>query len=265
MNNLSALDIYETLVTTANIISRTKYASYFSLKGGTVLISKMFENNRQDLFRMTRDIDVHCSSKDIWNSFCSDFSIIMNNNNAGYRYTITKRRAEAKGFVSSDSLQIRVDLPNGGTTIIGMDMNIKSDSIIDVEFNSLLNMSTYSIYTMLSDKIVSISSESIYRRIKDLYDLCVIISMYDINLDELLCRIRIKHPDKAVNLKNMITSSNMNDLRHAYEKFTGILNKPDFEYIIGLSQRFLYPIYKKNIPANCIWRRNISSWESCIM
>lgn len=43
---------------------------HFALKGGTVLIARLIENNRLDLFRRITDIDIHCSNKEVWDNFC---------------------------------------------------------------------------------------------------------------------------------------------------------------------------------------------------
>lgn len=85
------IDIYGYLVYTINLISNSVYGKYFILKGGSALVSKMIENNRKDLYRLTSDIDIHCNSWDIWTNFCRDIIPILNSNDRGYHYTVKRR------------------------------------------------------------------------------------------------------------------------------------------------------------------------------
>ena len=64
MNNLD--DIYKYLVDTANLISQSSFSDKMILKGGSVLISKMIENSRLDLYRKTTDLDIHCDKREVW-------------------------------------------------------------------------------------------------------------------------------------------------------------------------------------------------------
>lgn len=173
-------------------------------------------------------------------------------------YKLTKRRSETKGLDTSDSLQFEVYNTNNGDKVkFKIDMNIKSNSIITCEYSPILNMNTYDALTMLSDKIVVVSSEKIFRRVKDLYDLCVIVSMYNINYLDIINHLNVKHPN--VQLKNMLKSSNFEDIGHAYSKYQGIENKPNIEVLFNIALTFLYPIYQK-IEGNMIWNSQTLCW-----
>jgi hypothetical protein len=250
------VDIYEYLRYTINLISQTEYKDIFILKGGSVLVSKMIEANRLDLYRITTDIDIHCNSKEIWINFSNNVETILNNNDRGYVYKLIKRRSDTKGLNTSDSLAFELN-DKGNIIKFKMDMNIKSNSIITIEYSPLLNMSTYDAYTMLSDKIVTISSQFIYRRIKDLYDLSVLSSLYNFQYSEVIKYLSIKHPD--VNLVNMMNTVNYEALEHAYSKYTGITNKPDFRVLLTICTSFMYPIYN-GYKGELIWNTNTQTW-----
>ena len=169
-------DIYEYLRYTANLIAASEFGNQLVLKGGSVLISKLIECNRLDLYRLTTDLDIHCDKKEVWIAFYTNIENILNNNDRNYIYRVEKRRSEIKGLETSDSL--RFSLNDSGTIVnFKIDMNIKSNRIITVECSPILNMNTYDALTMLSDKIVAVSSDKIYRRIKDLYDITVFASL----------------------------------------------------------------------------------------
>ena len=253
------LEVYDLLVSTANIISKTPYARVFALKNGSALMSKMFEYNRADMFRRTTDIDLPCGSKDLWLRFCNECEQLLNA--SGYaRYRLLKRRSETKGLDTSDSLTFEVTLKDGRCTKFSMDMNIKSDIIVEVSFDSVLNMRTYSEYTMVSDKIVVVSSNKIYRRIKDLYDICVLASLYSFRLDKIVFILQRKHESSFRSITNMLTYENMPDIQHAYKKFSGIANKPNIIVLLDIAQRFLYPFYN-GVSDGYIWNNRRCLWE----
>ena len=257
---MTDIEVYKILVDTVNIISRTKYVKYFAIKGGLVLVTKMFEHNREDMFRRTTDVDIHCNSKEIWESFCRNCEGILNENRQGLVYRLIKRRADTKGLDTSDSLQFNVQTTTGESTVIKMDMNIKSNDSIQVQFDINLNMYTYNELTMLADKLVVVSSQSVYRRIKDLYDLCVLASMYNFRLSDISSILMQKHNRKFTDLTNMLVPQNFGELSHAYDKYKGIVNKQTFGIVLNLAQQFLYPIYT-NYSKDAVWDCEHTMWR----
>ena len=221
-------------------------------------MSKLIEHNRLDLYRITSDLDIHINSKELWMDFYTNIENILNQNNMGYVYKIEKRRSELKGLDTSDSLTFSL-IDSGVTIKFKIDMNIKSNNIVTVEYSPILNLNTYDALTMLSDKIVVISSEKIYRRIKDLYDLVVIVSLYNISYGELLKHIKNKHGN--IKLNNMLITNNYEKICHAYSKYEGIQNKPDIRLLIAISSNFLKPIYN-GYKGELIWNTQTSTWVS---
>lgn len=249
-------DIYSYLRYTSNLISKSQFRNLIVLKGGSVLRSKLIECNRLDLDRLTYDIDIHCDRKEVWIKFYSTIESILNQNDAGYKYRIISRRSQTKGLDTSDSLRFELD-DNGKIIKFDMDMNIKSNAIITIDYSPILNMNTYDLETMLSDKIVVVSSKSIFRRIKDLYDIAVLASISNYSYQNLINHIKIKHPE--VVLTNMLVNDNTAQLFNAYDKFTGIYNKPSFETLMMLDTLFLEPFYRK-YRGELLWNSQISRW-----
>lgn len=250
-------DIYSYLRYTANLIANSKFGNKFILKGGSVLRAKLIECGRDDLSRVTRDLDIHCDSRDVWIDFYTNIESILNMNDAGLVYRLIKRRSETKGLMESDSLHF--EIRNGKEAVyFKIDMNIKSNNIITVDYSPVPNMRVYDAYTMLSDKIVVVSSQSIFRRIKDLYDIAVLISIYDFRYFDVLEHLTVKHPN--ANLNNMLVPYNYDYIRHAYNSFEGILNKPNVEYLISFVLCFLEPIYMGYNKGELVWNAQRSCW-----
>lgn len=258
-NRMNDIEIYELLMATVHIISRTEYAKYFALKGGTVLISRLIENNRIDLFRRTSDIDVHCNRYEYWESFCKNIEMLLNSSNNGYRYKLIKRRNDSKPSCVSDSLQFDVHNVIGmKSTKIKIDMNVKGESGVELDFSGVLGMNIYSVQTAVADKVRALSSKAIYRRVKDMYDLSVYASIYALDYHKIKLALKKKYPDEQ--LTNMLIPQNMNELKHAYDKFDGIANKPTFGDLYYICQKFLHPIYK-DVKYNLRWNTNSMAWE----
>lgn len=255
------MDIYNYLVLTAQLISQSYFRDKIIFKGASVLVSKLIQCGRSDLYRRTRDLNIHCSNVEIWLSFCDNIEAILNNNNRGVVYKLKSKRSDVKGLVDSDSLKFEVtDTGNNITFDLKMNMNIKSNNIITCEFSPLLNMRTYDLLTMLSDKIVVVSSSKIYRRIKDVYDIAVMASISNYALSDIFIHLRVKHPD--VRLENYLTVDNMEQIKHAYDKFEGIQNKPVIYDLLAVDASFLQPIYEGS-SASMVWNCKAVRWELC--
>lgn len=253
-------DIYSYLRVTANLIGNSRFRNKMALKCGTVLVTKMLENNRQDLVRLTQDLDIHCSKKDIWIDFYTNIESILNKNNLGLQYKLIDRRSIKKGLDLSDSLKFEIlDKNNDSTVKFKIDMNIKPNNIVTFEYNPDLNMTTYDATTMVTDKIHAISSEKIFRRIKDLYDISVLASLYDFSYLDIKKHIEVKFGSIG-NLKNMLTNENIYDIMHAYEKYNAFLNeKPDIRVVWSIVEAFVKPFYC-NWKEELTWNHKIGRW-----
>lgn len=258
--NIDGYISYELLKNTVNIISCSSYRDKFVIKGGIALISRLLESNYPDLFRATRDIDIHCSSKEVWDRFCTDIEAVLNNNNLGYNYKLVKRRSDLKPTPNSDSLGLVLKTLDGLEFTFSIDMNVKPDSVVVLEFSPILQMNTYSSMTMLSDKIVVVSSEKIYRRIKDLYDIAVLSSLSNYSLVSLKHILSIRNDN--LNLVNMLVPANFDKLDHAYSLFRGIQSKPDFRALCHTCSLFLEPLYLSDtICTDLVWDRGVRLWR----
>ena len=252
-------EILSYLIHTINIIaSNKKYGNHFVIKGGTAMMSRLIAINRTDLGRQTTDVDIHCDSKELWIEFSNNIEALLNCNNYGYVYTLLEKRSDKTGLNLSDSLKLELhDINRVNTIKFKIDMNIKSNSIISTEFMPILNMNVYDLNTQMSDKIVAVSNRTVFRRIKDLYDIAVLATLYKFSFTELNNSLNIKHSNST--LTNMVNMNNYNDLKHAYDKFDGIYNKPDFNVVFMTAVSFLEPFYGCR-RGDLIWEPTCSRW-----
>lgn len=261
-SNYSAEEIYGLLTYTLHLISMSRYGPYFVVKGGTALMDKVLDKNMGQLFRKTQDIDLHLSNKAIWISFLADVSTILNSNQHGIKYEVTKVRSidKLKGNLDkSDSIDLLVTPPNRDSIKIKIDMNIKSDDIIGIELSNRLNMKTYDLLTMLTDKLVVASSPRIFRRVKDMYDIVVISCISDFYIDSIYKMLKLKHGHEYLS-GCYITSEYSDMLSHAYSKYDGILCNVLAEQLRSMAHAFYTPIYLKE--HNLLWKSSMQKWVS---
>lgn len=251
-------DIYNYLRITANLISESRFGNKLILKGGSALMSKLIEMGRDELIRSTRDIDIHCDKREVWVDFYTNIESILNSNAFGLKYKLVKRRSIEKGLDTSDSLSFEIIDTNLNEIVkFKIDMNIKSNNIISCNFSPILNMMTYDFETMLADKIAAISSQKVFRRIKDVYDLAVLASLKDYSYQNVREHLLIKNSD--IVLINMLTQDNFDKLQHAYIKYDAVTHEISLYELIGIDNSFLQPFYI-NYVGELLWNHLESRW-----
>ena len=88
----------------------------------------------------------------------------------------------------------------------------------------------------MSDKLLSISGSHVFRRIKDLFDIYLIVLNYQIkreDIDEIL-----KYESKKLgDFSDLFSNKEL--IKNGYDKLKNIDNKPDFEIIWNILIEFL--------------------------
>lgn len=97
---------------------------------------------------------------------------------------------------------------------------------------------------MLADKISTISSDKIFRRIKDIVDVYYISKVFEFNKEEITKQL--SDSERLLDDFNGFINRT-DDLRHAYEKFrfTGDVNKPSFDEVYNGVKCFINDILPK--------------------
>ena len=251
---------YNILVLMAKLLSKSKYVEYFALKGGLVLVTLIRDKGYNELLRRTGDMDIHCTSKDKWDLFCSECEDLFNTNIEGYTFKLIKRRNDMKPSEVTDSLSFSINHALHGTFAIDIDMNVKSNDIVELEFNNSLGLNAYTVPSMLADKLNVIADYKLHRRIKDLYDLYVFITMYDLSFLDVSTAYSKKYGKKLNELQSITVPENFESLSHAYGKYDGITNKPKFNDLLNLCNAFITPVFEGLLNEKHIWECGRGIW-----
>lgn len=97
---------------------------------------------------------------------------------------------------------------------------------------------------MIADKLSAVSSEKVFRRIKDVIDLYYISKAFEFDAEKVMQTL--KNSDRV--LKDFDGFLHRcQDLRHSYEKFrfTGDVNKPNFEEVYHSVKAYIKPVLPK--------------------
>ncbi|MBR0474905.1 MAG: nucleotidyl transferase AbiEii/AbiGii toxin family protein [Erysipelotrichaceae bacterium] len=109
-----------------------------------------------------------------------------------------------------------------------MDMSIKPVTSNCMYYVGESSFPGYTLSNILSDKIYVLSTDKKFRRIKDLIDIYCIISSHSIDTSTIFMELESKQRELAdfnafLNRKD--------EIEHAYNRFKGMDNKPDFKEI----------------------------------
>ena len=72
-------------------------------------------------------------------------------------------------------------------------------------------------------------------------------------------QLKIKHP--KVTLQNNLIHDNYESIRHAYDKYEGIANKPDIRELIVVCYAFLEPLYIGYAGGKMVWNIQTARWQ----
>ncbi|MBR6509361.1 MAG: nucleotidyl transferase AbiEii/AbiGii toxin family protein [Clostridia bacterium] len=97
---------------------------------------------------------------------------------------------------------------------------------------------------MIADKVAAISTEKVFRRIKDVVDLYYISKVFEFNTTDVLQTL--KNSERALEDFNGFLHR-PEDLQHSYEKFrfAGGVNKPDFEDVYRSVKAYIKGVLPK--------------------
>ena len=103
---------------------------------------------------------------------------------------------------------------------------------------------------MIADKISAVSSDKVFRRIKDIVDLYYLSKVFDFDKDDVLQRLK----DSGRELGSFHSFLHRRgELEHSYEKFrfAGDVDKPPFEDVYRAVKRYIKTILPKERSLEC--------------
>lgn len=221
------------------------YHNEFVVKGCMALNNHFNYNNLGDA-RQTRDIDLHYYNREDWENFVKHSSITSTMNS---KLSITYELIWRRGFIKNpngDSLKFKAVTPSGDIFEFSVDMNFGNDvDLVKLEESKLR---FYSIPVILSDKLTVLSTRIVCRRIKDLLDIYLISSNFDLSYIDLCVSIKKRFIDtnRALDFNNLyfLKVNSLNEILHALDKYSES-SKINKDYIAVINQviDFVIPIY----------------------
>lgn len=212
-------------------------------KGSMVLKALLNECGYSDSIRQTTDIDANwysdsAPSKDL---IIGSIQEILDKNNIPLNVSMYRMYGEGKsaGFDFTDPLT--------GDVVFTMDMDVNRPipqtriyEINDIRFKGV------SPVQMIADKLYVISSDKVFRRIKDIVDLYYISTVFDFDRSAVSAALK----NSGRNLDDFDGFLNRkDDLRHAYDlfRFGGNIYKPPFDEVYNAAKDFIKPMLSKTL------------------
>lgn len=204
------------------ILELSKEEAPIIFKGAMALKELLYLNNPNiDITRKTRDIDANWIEEYDEERIIDVIDRAVKRVNSEYSVSVYREPAPNK------SMGIKV-LDKDGSVFTKIDMDIK-DNPFYIECNvDDVNIKYSSFDKMMSDKLYSLSSTHVFRRVKDLLDVYLILKDNDIekeNIEKVLEYENRKLDDFDTILNNK------EEIEKSYNSLEGIINKPDFDIV----------------------------------
>lgn len=129
------------------------------------------------------------------------------------------------------------------TQITTLDMSIKPASSSCKYYFGEASFNGYTIANILSDKKYVLSTDKLFRRIKDLIDVYTIICSISIDRDSIENELRRKH--RVLGDFNAFFNRK-DEVEHAYLKFKGMENRPEFKEVYDMVSSFITDFLRNN-------------------
>ncbi len=211
-------------------------------KGAMVLKACLLEAGFSDEIRHTADIDANWYS----DSLPSAEQLVESLESALQKNGISLRANLYRMYAQGRSAGFELTDPATGEILFTIDMDVNRP----VQPSLIYEMAGFrfrgvSPDQMLADKISAISTDKVFRRIKDVVDLYYLSQVFELDSDCL--QQTLTNSGKVLeDFQGFLYGTS--DLRHAYEKFrfSGEVNKPSFDEVYAKVKAYL----KNILPAD---------------
>jgi len=206
-----------------------------NFKGSMVLKACLAEAGYADAIRRTVDIDAN------WNSDTSpttkqiaeSFQNALNQNDISLDVDVYREYGEGR----SAGLELRNRTSKDVVFTMDVDVNrpfaqTKIYEISDMSFRGVAPMQ------ILSDKVFVVSTDKVFRRIKDVIDLYYLSQVMPFDYDAVMATLK-KDGRKLGDFNGF--RNRKEDLRHSFEKFrfSGDVNKPEFDDVYDKVNKYI--------------------------
>lgn len=209
-----------------------------NFKGSMVLRACLLEAGYSDDIRHTVDIDGNwCSDTEPTNEqMVESLQNALLKSGIDLKVSLSRKYGEGRsaGFDLSDSSTNEVIFT------MDIDVNRPASSTKIYEVNGI-RFCGVSVAQMSADKISSISSEKVFRRIKDVVDLYYLSQVF--NFDKTIVLCALKNSQRTLgDFNGFLHQTEL--LKHSYEKFrfAGNVSKPPFDEVYLTVKKYIKPI-----------------------
>lgn len=198
--------------------------------GGLALKDLLYINNpKMNIDRKTIDIDANWGAEYDADKIIGIFDKAVKAVNSGYHVELYREPSEHKSM----GLEI---YDENKDFLAKVDINIKENPFyvtctindVDIKYSSLDKI--------MADKLFCITNNHIYRRIKDLLDVYMILEDNDINMNN-INKILSYDGNYIGDCKALLGDKEL--LKNGYNSLKGIINKPSFEEVYDKVVNFL--------------------------
>lgn len=210
---------------------------------GAWVLSNLMPNEA----RLTHDIDGSLEGLELWEQFKDTIKIIGNEYLNDIGYSIIEYREPIIGKRSAG-----ITIKSKGKESIGIDISI-DDTSYGVIVSNIRGIEThiFSPERMLGDKISAMYSKQRFRRVKDLYDIYIMIHRFNIRSTEIMQCLTKRKFFERIN-ESPFRQEVATQLEHAWDKLEIYssragnidLEKPDFTEVMRAFSLFVVPLVR---------------------
>lgn len=212
-------------------------------KGAMVLKACLLEAGFSDEVRHTADLDANWYSPTTPTGDQMESSITTALRRSGIDLNVQLYRMYGKG--RSAGFELRDPLTDEILFTMDMDVNRPAQPTQIYEVDGL-RFRGISPAQILADKISAVSSDKVFRRIKDVVDLYYLSQIFELDKSVLAKTLQDSNR-KLENFQGFLNRSD--DLKHAYDKFrfTGDVSKPPFEKVYNAVKEYLRDLLPQEV------------------
>ena len=212
-------------------------------KGAMVLKACLLEAGFSDEVRHTADLDANWYSPTAPTGDQMESSMTTALRRSGIDLNVQLYRMYGKG--RSAGFELRDPLTDEILFTMDMDVNRPAQPTQIYEVDGL-RFRGISPAQILADKISAVSSDKVFRRIKDVVDLYYLSQIFELDKSVLAKTLQDSNR-KLENFQGFLNRSD--DLKHAYDKFrfTGDVSKPPFEKVYNAVKEYLRDLLPQEV------------------
>ena len=196
----------------------------------------LLEAGYDDDTRHTVDIDANCNSNDSPSTEQIAESLQKAIDRSGIKLNVNVYRKYGEGRSAGFEL---ID-PESEEILFTMDIDVNRPQVMTRIYQiSGIHFRGVAPSQMIADKVSVVSSDKVFRRIKDVVDLYYISRVFEFDRENIL-KILEQSGRVLGDFDGFINKTD--ELKHSYEKFrfVGGVNKPPFDKVYGAVKAFLF-------------------------